>query len=182
MIVFNIACSQGHHFDGWFRSAEDFDRQKDGGLLECPLCGDRTVTRLPSAPRLNLSGQREAPAAVPPQRPPHDAAAPDQQALWLQAVRHLMANTEDVGDRFAEEARRIHYGESSNRGIRGQTTDDERQALADEGIDVVSINCSRRAPRMPLRAASTRTFLARAAWITAEAEALMTAVTPPDWA
>lgn len=68
-----------------------------------------------------------------------DARPADLQALWMQAVRHLMAHTEDVGERFAEEARRIHYGESPQRGIRGQTTPDQREALADEGIEVVSI-------------------------------------------
>lgn len=139
MKVLDLRCASGHGFEGWFGSEDDFLDQNGRGLVECPLCGDRTVTRLPSAPRLNLSAQREAPAARPQQPATQPTTSVDPQALWLQAVRHLMASTEDVGDRFAEEARRIHYGESSNRGIRGQTTDDERQALADEGIEVVSI-------------------------------------------
>lgn len=135
MKVIDLRCGNGHAFEGWFGSEEDFLRQNGGGQVECPLCADRSVTRMPSAPRLNLSGAREDPPA-----PKLASAQPaDLQAAWLQAVRQLMASTEDVGERFAEEARRIHYGETPQRGIRGQTTPDERAALADEGIEVVSI-------------------------------------------
>ena len=140
MKVLDLRCAGGHGFEGWFASEEDFLAQNGRGLIECPLCADRVVTRLPSAPRLNLSGAREA--AAPPAAPPQPTSEPrpaDLQAAWLETVRHLMANTEDVGERFAEEARRIHYGETPQRGIRGQTTDDERRALDDEGIEVVSI-------------------------------------------
>ena len=141
MKVLDLRCANGHGFEGWFASEEDFLSQNGRGLVECPLCADRVVTRLPSAPRLNLSGAREpAPAAADAAAPaPAPPQAADLQALWLQTVRHLMANTEDVGERFAEEARRIHYGEGPQRGIRGQTTDEERQALHDEGIEVLSI-------------------------------------------
>jgi hypothetical protein len=135
MKVIDLRCGNGHGFEGWFGSEDDFLQQNGRGLVECPLCADRTITRLPSAPRLNLSGAREA-EATPPQPGPPQAA--DLQAAWLQAVRQIMASTEDVGERFAEEARRIHYGETPRRGIRGQTTADERAALADEGIEVVS--------------------------------------------
>jgi hypothetical protein len=137
MKVIDLRCGNGHGFEGWFGSEDDFLQQNGRGLVECPLCADRTVTRLPSAPRLNLSGAR-APAPAP-QAPAAQPQAADLHALWMQAVRHLMAQTEDVGDRFAEEARRIHYGETPQRGIRGQTTPDERESLADEGIEVVSI-------------------------------------------
>lgn len=137
MKVIDLRCGNGHAFEGWFASEEDFLQQNGRGLVECPLCADRAVTRMPSAPRLNLSGAREpvlAPAAVPP-----EPQAADLQAAWMAAVRHLMAHTEDVGARFAEEARRIHYGETPQRGIRGQTSPEERAALADEGIEVMSI-------------------------------------------
>ncbi|MCA0244452.1 MAG: DUF1178 family protein [Proteobacteria bacterium] len=150
MKVLNLRCASGHGFEGWFASEDDFLTQNGRGLIECPVCADRTVVRLPSAPRLNLSGASEPPAP-PAARPPANPAQaeprttegrplpPEMQAAWLQAVRHLMANTEDVGERFAEEARRIHYGETPQRGIRGQTTDEERRSLSDEGIEVVSI-------------------------------------------
>lgn len=157
MKVLDLRCHNGHGFEGWFGSEDDFLDQNGRGLIECPLCGDRVVTRMPSAPRLNLSGAREprvqaraeaaatpgaapspgrAGAAVP--APPADAP-PDLQALWVAVVRHALANTQDVGDRFAEEARRIHYGESEARGIRGIATAEEREALHDEGIEVVAL-------------------------------------------
>lgn len=139
MKVIDLRCGNGHGFEGWFGSEDDFLQQNGRGLVECPLCADRSVTRLPSAPRLNLSGAREPTATTAASPAPTEPQAADLQAAWLAAVRQLMAQTEDVGTRFAEEARRIHYGETPQRGIRGQTSADERAALADEGIEVMSI-------------------------------------------
>ena len=134
MKVFNLQCGSGHRFEGWFGSDADYESQRERGLIGCPLCGEAQVQRLPSAPRLNLGAVEVAkPAAAPP------TPAPGMEALWMQAVRHVLANTEDVGTRFAEEARRIHYGESEQRGIRGRTTQDEAKALDDEGIQVLSL-------------------------------------------
>ncbi len=137
MKVLNLRCANGHGFEGWFGSDDDFMDQNGRGLIECPLCADRVVSRLPSAPRLNLSGAREPAAASPPATAPPQAA--DLQAAWLAGVRQLMARTDDVGPRFAEEARRIHYGEVPHRGIRGQATPEEREALRDEGIETIAI-------------------------------------------
>ena len=141
MKVLNLRCAHGHLFEGWFGSEEDFLGQNGRGLVACPMCADQVITRMPSAPRLNLSGARQAPAAEAPV--PSTAmvkpAAGDLQALWLKAVRHVIDNTEDVGPRFAEEARRIHYGEAEQRGIRGQATAEERAALADEGIEAMPL-------------------------------------------
>ena len=134
MKVLDLRCANGHGFEGWFGSEDDFMDQNGRGLVECPLCADRVVTRLPSAPRLNLSGARE-PTAEPK---PADAQAA-LQAAWLQSVRELMANTEDVGARFPDEARRIHYGETAQRGIRGDATPEQRDALRDEGIEIVAL-------------------------------------------
>ncbi len=137
MKVLNLRCANGHGFEGWFASDDDFMSQNGRGLVECPLCADQVITRMPSAPRLNLSGAKEpAPAAGPVAAAPPQAA--DLQAAWLSTVRQLMANTEDVGDRFAEEARRIHYGEEEARGIRGQATPQERESLREEGIETLS--------------------------------------------
>jgi hypothetical protein len=130
MKVLDLRCANGHGFEGWFASDEDFMAQNGCGLIECPLCADKVIGRLPSAPRLNLSGSRE-PVALP--------QAADLQAAWLETVRRVVANTDDVGERFAEEARRIHYGEEPARGIRGQATADERAALHEEGIETMSI-------------------------------------------
>ena len=157
MKVLNLRCANGHGFEGWFGSDDDFMDQNGRGLIECPLCGDAVVSRMPSAPRLNLSGAKPprepnskpensaetsvsataptpAPATNPAPDPEHD-----MQTAWLQAVHHVLRNTEDVGERFPEEARRIHYGETAHRGIRGQASPAERAALADEGIEVMPI-------------------------------------------
>ena len=135
MKVFNLQCGNGHRFEGWFGSDADYESQRERGLVGCPLCGEAQVQRLPSAPRLNLG----AVAAPEPAAPTPAAPNPGVEALWMQAVRHVLATTEDVGSRFAEEARRIHYGETEQRGIRGRTTQDEARALDDEGIQVLSI-------------------------------------------
>jgi hypothetical protein len=135
MKVLNLQCSSGHGFEGWFASEDDFQGQAARGLVECPLCGDPAVQKLPSAPRLNLSGAKEA-------APKQDVvAAPDAalQAAWMKMVRHVMASTEDVGERFAEEARRIHYGEVDERAIRGQASREETEALIEEGIGVMPL-------------------------------------------
>lgn len=136
MKVLNLRCAQDHRFEGWFASDEDLASQGRRGLITCPLCDDRTITRLPSAPRLNVSTQRgdvAAPVA------PGEAAQARAQGRWLRAVREMLARTEDVGDRFPEEARRIHYGEARERGIRGHATREDADALRDEGIEIVAV-------------------------------------------
>ena len=145
MKVLNLRCANGHGFEGWFASDDDYMDQNGRGLVECPLCADRVVSRLPSAPRLTLSGAR-APQPQPQpesaqlqtQAPPAPPQPADLQAAWLAAARQLVARTEDVGPRFAEEARRIHYGEVPQRGIRGQATPAEREALREEGIETLA--------------------------------------------
>jgi hypothetical protein len=140
MKVLNLRCSNGHGFEGWFASDDEFMEQNGGGELQCPLCADSVVTRLPSAPRLNLSGAREAQGertAAPPAAA--DPQALELQATWLKVVRHVLAHTEDVGERFPEEARRIHYGEAPERGIRGQVSPDQRDELVEEGIEIIAL-------------------------------------------
>lgn len=133
MKVLNLRCTRDHAFEGWFGSEAEFNDQKAGGRIECPFCADRDVQRMPSAPRLNLSGAA-APVAASPAAP----APAEVQAAWMRTVRHLLSSTEDVGERFADEARAIHYGEAELRGIRGQASEDEREALRDEGIEVAT--------------------------------------------
>lgn len=137
MKVLNLQCSHQHGFEGWFGSEDEFQDQLGRGLVECPLCGDVAVSKLPSAPRLNLGAA--APQAAAPKQ--EVVSAPDArlQAAWMQMVRQVMANTEDVGERFAEEARKIHYGESEDRGIRGQASQEETESLLEEGIAVLPL-------------------------------------------
>ena len=142
MKVLDLRCDNSHGFEGWFGSEEDFTGQLARGLVECPLCGSKSVSRLPSAPRLNLSNAREPAVQQPANAAPAPMPSPEAQqlqALWVQAVRHVMANTEDVGERFVDEARRIHYGDAPDRGIRGQASPDQAAELAEEGIDVLPL-------------------------------------------
>ena len=134
MKVLDLQCSAHHQFEGWFASEEDFQGQLGRGLVECPMCGDTGVSKMLSAPRLNLG-------APQPQGRQEVMTAPDAslQAAWLKMVRHVLANTEDVGERFAEEARSIHYGESEERGIRGQATPEQTRSLLEEGISVLPL-------------------------------------------
>ena len=134
MKVLNLQCSHTHSFEGWFASEDDFQSQLARGLVECPLCGDNQVTKMLSAPRLNLG-------AVEPAARQDVVSMPDAslQAAWMKMVRHVMANTDDVGERFAEEARRIHYGETEERSIRGQASREETEALIEEGIGVLPL-------------------------------------------
>jgi len=133
MKVLNLQCAKGHGFEGWFASHEAFESQLANGLVECPICGDTAVTKLLAAPRLNLGGGRsEEPAKA-------ESAERSLEGRWLRAVREVMAHTEDVGDRFADEARKMHYGEAEERGIRGQATPEQARTLAEEGIPVFSL-------------------------------------------
>ena len=139
MKVLDLECPHGHVFEGWFGSEDEFQGQLSRGLVECPMCGDTHVAKRLSAPRINLGAQ---PPKATPAAPKHEVMAsadPAMQAQWLQMVRHVLANTEDVGERFAEEARKIHYGESEERSIRGQASAEETQELLEEGIGVLPL-------------------------------------------
>lgn len=133
MKVYDLRCEHDHRFEGWFSSEDDFVSQSERKLIDCPFCNNQSITRLPSSPRLNLSHIERSIV----QRT--DEAQQRLQEAYLQVAREIMSNTEDVGDGFAEEARRIHYKETAERGIRGVTTQEERAELAEEGIDVFSL-------------------------------------------
>ena len=168
MKVLNLQCAGMHTFEGWFGSEEDYQSQRERGLVACPLCANTEVRKLPSAPRLNLGaaepraakpisqeegpvpGSADAPAASVPSQPTanelasnlaqvHPEAAEMVQEAWMKMVKHVIANTEDVGQNFAEEARKMHYGESEERNIRGQASMEETQELLEEGIEVLPL-------------------------------------------
>lgn len=142
MKVLDLHCAHGHVFEGWFASEDDFQGQLGRALVECPLCGDTGITKRLSAPRLNLGAAAPEAATVPAASVRQSVMAPPEAALqtaWMQAVAHVMTQTEDVGERFAEEARRIHYGEAHERGIRGQASREETRALLEEGIAVLPL-------------------------------------------
>lgn len=138
MKVLNLRCTHGHGFEGWFGSEDDFESQRERALIECPICGDKAVVKGLSAPRLNLGAGKEPKAAAA--QTPVAQPAPDSPAgRWMRAMREVLTQTEDVGERFAEEARRMHYGEVAERGIRGQATREQTEALLDEGIEVMPL-------------------------------------------
>ena len=153
MKVLDLHCAHLHNFEGWFASEDDFQSQLSRQLVSCPLCGDTAVQKKLSAPRLNLSsprGEQEpskstevAPVDNAPTVPsPQEVANLDTnqlQAAWMQMVRHVVANTENVGTKFSEEARKMHYGEAEHRNIRGHATPAETESLLEEGIQVMPL-------------------------------------------
>ena len=134
MKVFNLRCGQQHAYEGWFASEDDFVSQQERGIVACPLCGDTEAVRMPNAPRLKVS--RHSAPAEPARTETTDVTL---QSQWLRAVRHVLNSTEDVGERFPEEARRIHYAEVKERGIRGKATAEDADALREEGIEVMAL-------------------------------------------
>ena len=136
MIIFELACGHGHRFEGWFASTEDFARQSETRLVRCPVCDDAGVVRVPSA-RVRVGsepGDATEAAIVPMQH-----AVAGLPAEVVAKLRQIVRNTENVGPRFPEEARKIHYDEVPARAIRGQASKEESEALADEGIDVAML-------------------------------------------
>ena len=165
MKVLNLQCHFKHDFEGWFGSEEDFRNQLSKEIIECPMCASREITKMLSAPRLNfgatapqsetqtsaqapveagLSGANQSPSSSTDITAPSnfDIANIDPKQLqqaWLKMVHHVMANSEDVGTEFVSEARKMHYGETQERSIRGQATPDETQELLEEGIAVLPL-------------------------------------------
>jgi hypothetical protein len=148
MIHYQLQCAKGHGFDGWFRDSAAFDAQAQHGMVECPACGETGVSRALMAPAVPKKGRAlvvpEPAAPKPPAAPaaeqPVTVASermPDHVRAMLQRLRsEVEKHCDYVGDKFADEARRIHRGESGARGIYGETTSEQAEALADEGIEV----------------------------------------------
>lgn len=131
MIVFDLACSDGHRFEAWFHSGDAFDEQAEAGVLVCPVCRGTEISKAPMAPRVARAVATGEPAPVGEKQP-----AKDDPAQTLARLRGLIeANCEDVGSRFAEEARRIHFGETAPHGIYGEASSKDAAALREDGID-----------------------------------------------
>jgi len=139
MKVLDLFCADGHAFEGWFGSEDDYQGQLARGLVQCPMCGNADIRKGLSAPRLNLHTPSDA-AVTSSQATANSNITPQTiQAAWLHVARQIMARTEDVGSRFASEARRMHYGEIEERAIRGQATPEQTAELLDEGIAVLNL-------------------------------------------
>lgn len=143
MILYALNCSRDHDFEAWFRNSDAFDKQAAKGIVACPHCGDTEIRKAIMAPRIG-KGRKGAESAPPPTSetpakplPPGTHVMAPQIGEMLQELRrNVEDNCDYVGDRFAEEARRIHYGEAEQRGIYGEATDSDAEALSEEGIDV----------------------------------------------
>jgi len=137
MVVYDLSCGQAHRFEGWFSSADDYVKQLACGQLACPLCESKDVHKVPSAPHLQARSGGKAPVEAISNGVEVRAKL---AASVLEQIRDVvLKNSEDVGSQFASEARKIHYGEAKERGIRGQATQDEVRELRDEGVDVLSL-------------------------------------------
>ncbi|MEZ5830075.1 MAG: DUF1178 family protein [Dongiaceae bacterium] len=147
MILYQLRCGKEHEFEAWFKDGQTCERQLARKTVECPVCGNRKVAKALMAPRIGAS-EKKQPVALPPKAVP----APEGQgqhpmSVMASAMRqHLQevrakveANCDYVGEKFAEEARKIHYGETEARGIYGEATDQEHQDLVDEGVEVARI-------------------------------------------
>ena len=166
MKVLDLQCAQQHSFEGWFASEDDYQSQLARDLVECPMCADKRIQKMPSAPRLNLGGHEAASAATHHSSQQlsalgstsalasHQSGAVgglnavagrqadtsvSEQIAFFKALRQMVVNAEDVGDRFADEARAMHYGDLEARSIRGQATPREAIELLQEGIEVLPL-------------------------------------------
>ena len=144
MIKYRLRCANDHAFESWFKDSATYERQEKRKLLECPVCGNPKVERAIMAPNVGRKGNAKteavmaSPDTLAPNVPavvPGPAMPPEMRKVLLELRQQVEKNCDYVGDQFADEARKIHYGETDKRGIYGETTDEEAAALADEGIE-----------------------------------------------
>jgi len=151
MIAFDLRCSGGHRFEGWFGSSADFDAQQSKGLLTCPVCDGGVVGKALSVPNVGrkgnqvVSSQKQLPATAAPaigdvtNAPVLPPAMVEMMQKLASAQTEMLKDSHWVGREFAETARAIHYGEESDRLIHGETSPDEAQALAEEGVSIAPL-------------------------------------------
>jgi hypothetical protein len=135
MVIYNLLCKKKHSFEGWFPSFEDYQKQADGNLISCPICGTTKVDKVPHACAVHVKKEQPAkPAKAPQQTPPAPPSPAEFKEMLIQVHHYIKQNFEDVGPRFAEEARQIHQGKAEERPIHGTATAEERAELAEEGV------------------------------------------------
>ncbi|MBB5535140.1 DUF1178 family protein [Rhizobium giardinii] len=134
MIKYTLSCDSGHSFDGWFSSSADFDRQAELGLVSCPVCGSVSVAKELMAPSVSTSRKKDEAKVLM-----MDQARKEAVAKIRELVTAIRENSDDVGEKFPEEARKIHYGEAEERGLIGKATADEARALLEEGIEIAPL-------------------------------------------
>lgn len=143
MIVYDLACTEGHRFEGWFGSSGDYEHQRARGLLICPTCGAAEVAKAPMAPAVPAKGNQRQEVLAPETRPMANTPLPPEVQQALAALAKVQAealkHSTWVGDRFAEETRKMHYGERDEAPIHGQASLAEAKALIEEGVPVAPL-------------------------------------------
>lgn len=127
MILYSLKCNKGHEFEAWFRDSAAYDKQAAGGKVLCPDCGSRKVAKAPMAPRLASSEKKD--------KAEEQRQAAEAMKVLRELREHVEKNADYVGDKFAEEARRIHYGETDKRSIYGEANEKDAKELAEEGVE-----------------------------------------------
>ena len=136
MIRYDLVCDKGHEFDGWFRDSDAYDKQAKRGLVSCTHCGTAKIQKQIMAPGIPSKSNKKSDNAVRMSAGPADPRAQAMMQMMRDYRKHVETNAENVGNNFAEEARKIHYKETKERGIYGQTSPDDAAALIEEGIDI----------------------------------------------
>lgn len=131
---FQLECKNNHQFEAWFRSNDDFDKQQKRGLLECPMCGTHQVSKTLMAPSVTTGRSKDKIAVAAGQ-----AAQQQMLAKMMELAKEVKSKADNVGEKFPEEARKIHYGESEARAIYGKATSEEVSELVDEGVDILPL-------------------------------------------
>lgn len=143
MIVFDLSCTDGHRFEGWFGSSADYEDQRARGLLACPQCGASDVTKAPMAPAVPAKGNQRQEVLPPEIRPMANTPMPPEvqkaMAALAKAQAEALKNSTWVGEKFAEETRKMHYGERDEAPIHGQASIAEAKALIEEGVPVAPL-------------------------------------------
>jgi len=140
MVIYNLLCKKKHSFEGWFPSFEDYQKQADKKLISCPSCGTTKVEKVPHACAVHVKKEQPAPPAkTPEQATPAPPTAAEFKEMLIQVHHYVKQNFEDVGSRFAEEAKQIHKGDAAERPIHGTATVEETKELAEEGVPFVAL-------------------------------------------
>jgi len=141
MVIYNLLCKKKHSFEGWFPSFEDYQKQADKKLISCPSCGTTKVEKVPHACAVHVKKEQAAPPAKKPEQtpPPAPPTAAEFKEMLIQVHHYVKQNFEDVGPRFAAEARQIHKGDAAERPIHGTATVEETKDLAEDGVPFVAL-------------------------------------------
>jgi hypothetical protein len=144
MVIYNLVCAKHHQFEGWFPSFEEYQKQAEKKLLACPTCGSKKIEKVPHACAVHVKKEESAPARKRQPKaespaPPAPLSPAEFKEMLIRVYHHVKSNFEDVGPRFAEEARSIHNGTAEERPIHGTATPDEARELSEEGVPFVAL-------------------------------------------